>query len=231
MFRLSSLHAEGIEMTNLPQPQAEALHELECLTEALRTNWKNERLRIEDSLKYLVTYALHDDYDHIKSTITTEIQTGDKHKDQKTSQWVISNSSSHITHERKNTLIALTYLLLSEAEYRQNLMASAFKLICHASYFEGYASGLVQPRINEGARGRSKNSQENQNKMAALISSHRPEGGWKKERDAANYLYDEAVKLNKSASMHLTPSHLANLMTDWMKKDGSACRAAFLGND
>ena len=215
-------------MTNLSQSQAEALHELECLKEALRTNWEKECLRIENSLKYLVTYALQDNYDQIKSAITTEIQTGDKHKDQNTSQWVRINSSSQITHERKNTLIALTYLLLFEAEYRQNLMASASKLICNASYFEGYASGLVQPRINEGARGRSKNSQENQNKMAALISSHRPEGGWKKERDAANYLYDEAVKLNKSANMNLTSSNLVNLMTNWMKEDGTACRAAFL---
>ncbi|WP_415771657.1 hypothetical protein [Pseudomonas sp. LB3P38] len=217
-------------MTNSSQPQAQAMYELERLTEELRANWKNERLRIEESLKHLITYDLHDDYDHIKNIITTQIKTGEKHKDQKTSQWVISESSSQITHERKNTLIAFTYLLLSEAEYRQNLIASASKLICHASYFEGYASGLVQPRINEGARGRSKNSQENQNKIAALISSHRPEGGWKKERDAANCIYEEAVKLNKSANMNLTSSHLANLMTEWMKKDGSACRAAFLGN-
>lgn len=218
-------------MTNSPQPQAQALHELECLTEELRANWKTKRLRIEESLKYLITYELHDDYDQIKNIITTQIKTGEKHKDQKNPQWIISESSSQITHERKNTLIAFTYLLLSEAEYRQNLIASASKLICHASYFEGYASGLFQPRINEGARGRSKNSQENQNKIAALISSHRPEGGWKKERDAANCIYEEAVKLNKSANMNLTSSRLANLMTEWMKKDGSACRAAFLGNE
>jgi hypothetical protein len=217
-------------MTNSPQPQAQALYELERLTEELRANWKNERRRIEESLKHLITYDLHDDYDHIKNIIKTQIKTGEKHKDQKTSQWMISESSLQITHERKNTLIAFTYLLLSEAEYRQNLIASASKLICHASHFEGYASGLVQPRINEGARGRSKNSQENQNKIAALISSHRPEGGWKKERDAANCIYEEAVKLNKSANMNLTSSHLANLMTEWMKKDGSACRDAFLGN-
>lgn len=216
-------------MTNLSQPQAEVIHELERLTEELRDNLKVESLRIEESLKYLITCTFHENYDQIKKAIATQILTGEIHKSQERFQWVTSESSSRITPERKNTLIALTYLLLSEAENRQNSIASASKLICRASHFEGYASGLVEPRINEGARGRSKSSRENQNKIAALIISHRPEGGWKKERDAANYIYDEAVKLNKSANMNLTSSNLVNLMTNWMKEDGSACRAAFLG--
>lgn len=166
MHILSSLHGKGIDMTNLSQPQAEATHELERLTEELRDNLKIESIRIEESLKYLITCTFHENYDQIKNAIATQILTGEIHKSQGRFQWGTGESSSRISPERKNTLIALTYLLLSEAENRQNSIASASKLICLASYFEGYASGLVEPRINEGARGRSKSSQENQNKIA-----------------------------------------------------------------
>lgn len=216
-------------MSNSSQHKTQALHELEQLKEELKTNWKKERLRIEESLHYLITHSLSDDYYHIRNSIETQVKTGEKHKDQNTSQWVISVDASQITPERKNTLVALTYILLFDKECQRGSIASASKLICRASYYEGYASGLIEPRINEGARGRSKSSQENQRKMAVLISSLRPKEGWKKERDAANCIYDEAVKLNKNSNMNLTPANLANLMTKWMREEGSECRAAFLG--
>lgn len=218
-------------MTNSSQyqAQAQALHELEQLKEELQTNWKYERLRIEESLCYLITHVIREDYNHIKNSIEAQVKTGETCKDQNTSQWVMSEIDSKPHPARESTLIALTYLLLFDFECQNGSIASATKLICHASHFEGYASGLTLPRFNGGARERSKNNQEKQNKIAILITSLRPKEGWKKERDAANYIYDEAVKLNKNSSMNLTPSNLTNLMTDWMKEDGSACRAAFLG--
>lgn len=222
-------HLQGVDMTNSSQNLAQALHELEQLKEELHANWKNERLRIEESLYYLITHSIGDDYNHIKNSIEAQVKTGETCKNQNTSQWTKSELDSQTHPERENTLIALTYLLLFDFECQNGSIASASKLICHASHFEGYASGLTLPRINRGGRGRSESSKNNKDKIAALISSHRPEGGWKKERDAANWLYDEAVKLNKNSSMNLTPSNLTNLMTDWMKEDGSACRAAFLG--
>lgn len=216
-------------MTNSSQNLAQALHELEQLKEELQTNWKDERLRIEESLCYLITHVICEDYNHIKNSIEAQVKTGETCKDQKTSQWVMSEFDSQTHPAREYTLIALTYLLLFDFECQNGSIASASKLICHASHFEGYASGVTLPRINGGARGRSKNSQKNQNKIAVLISSLRPLEGWRKERDAANCIYDEAVKLNKNSSMNLTPSQLTNLMTKWMKEEGSVCRAAFLG--
>lgn len=209
--------------------RTEVLLELNCLKEYLDTNWKTEKLRIDESLRYLVTHVLHEDYEEIKSTITAEINIGERYKNQKTSQWVTNKSLLEITPEHKSIIIATTYLLLSEVEHRQGLLASACNLICHASNTEGYASGLVEPRINQGSRGRTKNSLDNKYKIANLLKSKRPVAGWKTEREAANYIYEDAVKLNKQENMKLTPSQLANLITTWTKEEGSACRAAFLG--
>ena len=209
----------------------EALLELNRMKEDLDTSWRIERTRIDDSLRYLATHVLNEDYEEIKSTINEEINTGERNKNQKPSQWGVNKFLPKNTAEHKNILIATTYLLLSEAEHDQGLLSSAYKLICNASYTEGYASGLVEPRINQGSRGRTKSSLDNKYKIASLLKSKRPIAGWKTEREAANYIYEDAVKLNKEENMKLTPSQLANLITTWTKEEGSACRTAFLGDN
>jgi hypothetical protein len=218
-------------MTDTSKTQAQVLLEWQSLTKELADNWKSERLRIEESLKYLVTYTIKKDYEELNNTIAEKIRVGKIQRNQKSSHWPIDEHQSQTAPEQKSILIALTYLLMSQNEHQQGLTSSAWNLICRASNAEGYASGLIMPRINEGARGRTRKSQENQKKMAALIRSKRPDGGWIKERDAANHIYEDAINLNKTENMKLTEPQLTNLLTKWMKEESSACRAAFLGTN
>ncbi len=130
---------------------------------------------------------------------------------------------------QQSCLTALTYWYLAVKQRDAENLADAWKFLCKSSYFIGLTDGREEPRVVAAARGRSEKSQWKKLQVANLISGSRPVDGWKTERDAANSILEEVISPNKKLEMNLTKSRLGNLITGWMKEDGSVVRDAFLG--
>lgn len=150
----------------------------------------------------------------IKSTRPTEFLTGEMR---------------YFSKRQQNCLVAMTYFRLAIKECDAGNLADAWQLLCKINYLIGLEDGREEPKLSPAARGRSEKSEWKQLQFAKLISKKRPTAGWKHERDAANYILDEAIALNSKLEVPLVEGGLATRMTEWMKKDGSAMRAAFLG--
>lgn len=120
-------------MTDTSKTQAQVLLEWQSLTKELADNWKSERLRIEESLKYLVTYTIKKDQEELNNTIAEKIRVGKIHRNQKPSHWPIDEHQSQTAPEQKSILIALTSLLMSQNEHQQSLTSSAWYLICRVA--------------------------------------------------------------------------------------------------
>ncbi|MFL1559264.1 hypothetical protein [Pseudomonas sp. O11] len=143
--------------------------------------------------------------------------------------YFFTGEAAHLPKRQQSCLFALTYWHLASKERDTGNFADAWRLLCKSSYFVGLTDGREEPRQTDAARGRSEKSQWRKLQIANLISKNRPVGGWINERNAANFILDDATDLNNRLKMNLTESRLTNLITDWMKEDGSVVRAAFHG--
>lgn len=135
----------------------------------------------------------------------------------------------YLPERQQSCLIALIYWHLAQKERASESFTEAWRLLSRCSYFVGLTEGREEVKLPLGTRRRSEISRKNKLEVAKLVAKKRPKEGWRREREAANSILNDAIELNNRLKLNLVESNLADRLTQWLKEDGSVARAAFLG--
>ncbi|WP_439857807.1 hypothetical protein [Pseudomonas syringae] len=154
-----------------------------------------------------------------KQTITKDTQ----------DRYFLTGDLIYLPERQQSCLIAMVYWHLAQKENASGNFTGAWRLLSRCSYFVGLTEGREEVKLPLGTRKRSETSRKNKLEVAKLIARKRPKEGWRREREAANSILNDAIELNKRLKLNLVESDLADRLTQWLKEDGSVARAAFLG--